>query len=236
MAEGQRISDDSITLVRDNRKLLPLRQTSSDHNTLVLYQRVKPAARTVLVILCDHRYAEDGRVLERELRQRIPDVAVLYVDPRVASSVTDAVLHTVDLAREVVVAVYVVPSFARTRTVARGQKNSASLPDSTAKLLGTILTRAAGKTAVLAMGTPYLTEDFPNIQNYICTFSNATVSEVSAARALFGEIPLSGHLPVNIQKASAANTEKDHLAALSQSSSGVPPAEMLAPASRRLKP
>jgi len=48
------------------------------------------------------------------------------------------------------------------------------------------------------MGTPYLTEDFPAIQNYICTFSNVTVSEISAARALFGEIPSPGHLPVNI--------------------------------------
>jgi beta-N-acetylhexosaminidase len=54
------------------------------------------------------------------------------------------------------------------------------------------------------MGTPYLTEDFPTIQNYLCTFSNATVSEVSAAKALFGEIPVPGHLPVNIPNASVA--------------------------------
>jgi beta-N-acetylhexosaminidase len=223
MAEGQHISDDSITLVRDNGKLLPLRQTPSDQNTLILYQRVRPTARTVLVILCDHRRAEDGRVLEREVRRRMPDVAVIYVDPRVAVSLSDTVLHAVDLAREVVVAVYVVPSFARTRTVARGQKNSASLPDSTAKLLATILDRAAEKTAVLAMGTPYLTEDFPTIQNYICTFSNASVSEVSAARALFGEIPLSGHLPVHIQKASVPSVEKEKLAGLAHSASAALP-------------
>jgi beta-N-acetylhexosaminidase len=54
---------------------------------------------------------------------------------------------------------------------------------------------------VLAMGSPYLTDDFPGIQNYICTFSNATVSEVSAARALFGEIPIHGHMPVHLLKA-----------------------------------
>jgi outer membrane protein assembly factor BamE (lipoprotein component of BamABCDE complex) len=62
------------------------------------------------------------------------------------------------------------------RTVARGQKNSASLPDATSALLDRILMRAKAKTVVLAMGTPYLTEDFPSIQHYICTFSNATVS------------------------------------------------------------
>jgi beta-N-acetylhexosaminidase len=64
-----------------------------------------------------------------------------------------------------------------------------------------ILARASEKTAVLAMGNPYLTDDFPAIQNYICTFSNVTVSEISAARALFGEIPMSGQMPVNLSSA-----------------------------------
>ena len=51
------------------------------------------------------------------------------------------------------------------------------------------------------MGNPYLADDFPAIQNYICTFSNVTVSETSAARALFGEIPMPGHMPVNLSSA-----------------------------------
>ena len=130
----------------------------------------------------------------------------MYLDPRIAAATSEAVLKAVDRAQQVVVAVYVVPSAARTRTVARGQKNSASLPDSTAKLFGGILVRASGKTAVLAMGTPYLTEDFPGIQNYICTFSNAKVSEVSAAKAVFGEIPARGRLPVNISNATLPST------------------------------
>ena len=204
IAAGQRISDDAITLVRSNGHLLPLTLKRVDHNTLFLYQRVKPAPSMALIILCDHVYADDGRVLEREVRERASDAEVIYVDPKVAAARTDQVMSIVDQARSVVVGVYVVPSAARTRTVARGQKNSASLPDSTARLLSAILTRAKDKTAVLAMGNPYLTRDFPEIQNYICTFSNATVSEVSAARAIFGEIPLSGHMPVNIRQASAS--------------------------------
>ncbi|MGH9546363.1 MAG: hypothetical protein ACRD23_14240, partial [Terriglobales bacterium] len=65
-------------------------------------------------------------------------------------------------------------------------------------LLQAILDRAAAKTAVLAMGNPYLAQDFPTIQNYLCTFSNAGVSEISAVKALFGEIAIRGHLPVSI--------------------------------------
>ena len=66
-----------------------------------------------------------------------------------------------------------------------------------------MLAHAGERTVVLAMGSPYLTDDFPAIQNYICTFSNATVSETSAAKALFGEIPIHGHMPVNLLKAGA---------------------------------
>ena len=198
VAIGQRISDDSVTLVRDNGKLLPLGQ-GSDKNTLVLYQRVKQVRHILLVIvLCDSVRAEDGRVLEREIRARMPDADVVYVDPRVAPGRSDDLLRAVDGARTVVVAVYIVPSAARSRRMGRGLKHPASLPDSTSALFGRILVRATEKTAVLAMGNPYLVDDFPEIQNYICTFSNATVSEVSAARALFGEIPIHGHMPVNL--------------------------------------
>ena len=203
IAIGQHISDASITLVRDNGTLLPLKQASSIQR--VSYRRGKHRPGLVVVILCDNVRAEDGRVLEHEIRQRAPAARVVYVDPRVAGARSEEVLRAVDRAQQVVVAVYVVPSAARSRTVARGQKNSASLPDSTAYLFARILDRATRKTAVLAMGTPYLTEDFPAIQNYICTFSNATVSEISAAKALFGEIPISGHLPVIISNAAVGD-------------------------------
>ncbi len=61
-----------------------------------------------------------------------------------------------------------------------------------------ILEIAAPKSVVLAMGNPYLASDFPEVQNYICTYSFATVSETSAVKALFGEIPMTGKLPVTI--------------------------------------
>jgi beta-N-acetylhexosaminidase len=209
IATGQRISDAAITLVRDNGKVLPLRDGRSDKGLRVV-SHGKVQTGLLVIILCDNRHAEDGRVLERQIRKRAPDARVVYIDPHVAAARSDEVLSAAAHAQQVVVAVYVVPSAARTRTVARGQKNSASLPDSTAKLLSRILALASDKTAVLAMGTPYLTEDFPTIQNYICTFSNATVSEISAARALFGEIPISGHLPVNISNASVPDWRIEH--------------------------
>ena len=207
VATGQRISDASVTLVRDNGNLLPLRVGTSVKR-VVLHQPGGPGRQAVLVIvLCDNVRADDGRVLEHEILSRMPDAKVVYVDPRVAHGRAEGVLKAVDQAGEVVVAVYIVPSAARSRKVARGTKHPASLPDSTSALFERILGRAAEKTVVLAMGNPYLADDFPAIQNYICTFSNVTVSETSAARALFGEIPMPGQMPVNLSRAGVENSK-----------------------------
>ncbi len=227
VATGQRISDASITLVRDNGKILPLRQGvslngpsangPSVQNVVLVRPRGKQDRHGVLVIVvCDNVRAEDGRVLEREVTARMPDANVVYVDPRSAPRKTAGLLKAVDQAQEVVVAVYIVPSAARSRKLGRSGKHPASLPDSTSALFQKILDRVGEKTAVLAMGNPYLTDDFPAIQNYICTFSNVTVSEVSAVRALFGEIPMSGQMPVslaggNVPATGSARAQVAHL-------------------------
>jgi beta-N-acetylhexosaminidase len=125
------------------------------------------------------------------LRARIPDARVIYVDPRIAAGMSDEVLKAVDEAKTVVAAVYVVPSAGKVG-------NTVAMADATGTLLQQVLDRAARKTAVVAMGNPYLAADFPKIENYMCTFSNVTVSEVSAVKALFGEIAIHGHLPVSI--------------------------------------
>jgi beta-N-acetylhexosaminidase len=91
----------------------------------------------------------------------------------------------------VVAAVYATPT-------PGSMKNSVAVADATGTLLHRLLEQAAGKTVVVAVGNPYVVADFPTIDNYLCTFSNETVSEISAVKALFGEIPIHGHLPVSI--------------------------------------
>src|SRR5207245_2103759 len=39
---------------------------------------------------------------------------------------------------------------------------------------------------------------FSQAPTYLCTFSNADVSQVAAAKAIFGEIPIAGKLPVTL--------------------------------------
>jgi len=84
------------------------------------------------------------------------------------------------------------------RAIGGGLTNTVAMDDATGSLLNEMLDRAASRTVVLAMGNPYVGRDFPAIQNYVCAFSNATVSETAAVKAIFGEIPIGGHLPVTI--------------------------------------
>jgi len=195
LAFGQQVADSAVTLVRDNGKVLPLKSSLKNQGTakagLPYTTQEETRNQVVAVLFSDDVRTDSGRAFGREFRARIPDARVLYVDPRIATGMSDEVLKAVDEARTVVAAVYVVPSAGKVG-------NSVAMADATSTLLQQLLNRAAGKTAVVAMGNPYLASDFPKIENYLCTFSNATVSELGAVKALFGEIPIRGHLPVSI--------------------------------------
>src|SRR5580698_2490262 len=191
IAFGQQVADSAITLVRDNGKMLPLKSKGTAKAGLPYTTREETHNQVLAVLFSDDMRTESGRAFGREFRIRIPDARVIYVDPRVAAGMSDEVLKAVDEAQTVVAAVYVIP-------VAGKVGNSVAMADASGALLQQVLDHAAEKTTVVAMGNPYLASDFPKIENYMCTFSNASVSELSAIKALFGEIPIRGHLPVTI--------------------------------------
>jgi beta-N-acetylhexosaminidase len=191
MGFGQAVADAAVAVVRDNGKVLPLKSKGTGAAALPYMGREETHNDVLAVLFSDDVRTESGRAFGREFRARIPDAKVIYVDPRVASGMSDEVLKAVDEAKTVVAAVYVIPTAGKIG-------NSMAMADATGSLLQKLIDHAAGKTAVIAMGNPYLASDFPKIENYVCTFSNASVSEVAAVKALFAEIPVRGHLPVTI--------------------------------------
>jgi len=212
IAFGQQVANSAITLVRDNGKVLPLKSKGTAKAGLPYMTREETHNQVVAVLFSDDVRTESGRAFGREFRTRIPDARVIYVDPRVAAGMSDEVLKAVNEAQTVVAAVYVIPTAGRIG-------NSMAMTDATGTLLQQVLDRAAGKTVVAAMGNPYLASDFPKIENYMCTFSNATVSEVGAVKALFGEIPIRGRLPVTIPNVAQRGTGLERPAQVAQGGS-----------------
>jgi beta-N-acetylhexosaminidase len=205
VAIAQRIADDAITLVRDNGKVIPLQSVSSETKggttgTALPYQSMTEVHnRLVAVIFCDDLRTDPGRMLERQLLARVPDARVIYVDARSAAGMKPAVLEAVAAAEKVIAAIDVVPTAGKAmRAAGGGLTNSVAMDEASSSLLSAMLDHAAGRTVVLSMGNPYVVQDFPAIENYVCAFSNATVSETAAVKAIFGEIPIHGHLPVTI--------------------------------------
>jgi beta-N-acetylhexosaminidase len=201
LAFGQQVADAAITLVRDNGKVLPLKSSTLKSGgtvkaALPYMTREETHNQAVAILFSEDVRTDAGRAFGREFRARIPDANVIYVDPRIAAGMSDQVLKAVNEAQNVVAAVYVIPTAGKVG-------NSMAMADSTGALLQQVLDRAAQKTVVVAVGNPYLASAFPKIENYMCTFSTATVSEVAGVKALFGEVAIRGHLPVTIPNVAA---------------------------------
>jgi beta-N-acetylhexosaminidase len=209
---GQQVAESAVTLVRDNGQVLPLQSQGTSPSGLPYMTTEETRNDTVAVIFSEDVRTESGRAFGRELRARIPDANVLYVDPRTAAGMSDAVLNAVSQAAKVIAAVYVIPTAGKIG-------NTMNMGDAAGTLLAQLLDRAGQKTALLAMGNPYLASDFPKTETYLCTFSNASVSEVAAVKALFGEIPIRGHLPVSIPNVAARGSGIEHPAQVAREGS-----------------
>ena len=195
---GQKMSDDGVTVVRDNHSVLPLKAEGTTGNALPYQSVPEVRNRLLLVIFSDDVRLEAGHVLERQIKARVPDANVIYTDAGLSGALSGEIVKAAASAEKVVAAIYASPTAGKLVRTGSGMQNSVSMADDSANLLQQILGAAAAKTVVLAMGNPYVAKDFPEVQNYVCTFSTAPVSEMSAAKALFGEIEIYGHLPVSI--------------------------------------
>jgi beta-N-acetylhexosaminidase len=200
LSRAQEIADAAVTVVRDNHQVLPLLAksvgTTAPHPTYQKSEDVR--GRQLAILITDDSRSESGRFFEQQIRRRSPEMQTLWIDDRNAAAMSPQVLQAVQQAEKVVIAIYAIPSAGRVR-VENGQfRASSDMSDAPAALVKNVLQQAGARTIVIAMGNPYLAQDFPEVQNYMCTFSNASVSDEAAVKALFGDIAIHGHLPVTI--------------------------------------
>src|SRR5437879_6223250 len=171
--EAQDISDRGVTLLRDTPHRLPLDGT-------------KPARALLLAFYADPE-PYPGEDLERELRSRFDSVTTLRADTRFvnASILRLPLPDSYDVA---ILALFVRVS---------DRKGNVDVPAEQGALAEQIY--KMGKPVItLGFGSPYLIERFPQAETWLGAFGISDVAQISAARALFGEIPVRGKLPVTI--------------------------------------
>ena len=196
---AQQVADEAVTLVRDNGKVLPLTAMPARHAEAEIFETpVNPSVHVVAIIMVDTIHGDTGRGFELALKARRPDATVFYVDNKLATPLAAAIFQAVRDAEKVVIAAYVTPVAAKQVMIHGKPVNTIGLEQASGQLLSQVLDLAGDKTVLIALGSPYLAQNFGAVENYICTYSNASTSELSAVKVLFGELSPHGRLPVTL--------------------------------------
>jgi beta-N-acetylhexosaminidase len=171
---AEEIARRSLTLLRNERDLLPLAGT-----------------RTARVLSVSFRRQNDllaGRYFNARLRSVYPRLTTADVARDTESSVYQGLLRQARGSDLVVVSLYV---------TAVSYSGSVAVPQDVSGLIEE-LARARIPHVVISFGNPYLLREFPDVQAYLLAWGGAEVSQRAAVGALLGEFDLTGRTPTRI--------------------------------------
>jgi beta-N-acetylhexosaminidase len=143
-----------------------------------------PQSKACLVVAVGARLSQYGQRMITEFHKRAPAGRTVIVDPSMPLAALLADAGDTSTCSAIAIAIFSV-----------GTNPSGDMP----AFLDQI---SSGTTpaAVIAMGSPYVIASAPKAAAFLATFSPTLPSELSAIKALFGEIPITGHSPVTIPK------------------------------------
>ena len=179
-AVAQVVSERSITLLRDERNTVPLR-LPADASILYLSVLDYPAGWGI---------GAPSRTLAPELRKRWPRLTAVELSDRSTAAELDLVQATADRYEAIVAAVFV-------RTASYSGRMD--LAPGLTRLLNEVArrTRAANTPFVgILFGNPYVATFLPELPAMLLTYDYYDLAEGSAARAIAGEAPIGGRLPI----------------------------------------
>jgi beta-N-acetylhexosaminidase len=171
-AAAQQISDRSVTLVKNEGDLLPL----------------KSPATTAFFVLQESRTGTEGQAFAAEMKKRTASALVIQLDPTMSDADLQAAVAHASTANS-----YVVAAFASVAAYRGNVALAGGFPQLIQNLIAT-----KKPVSLLALGNPYLLRAFPDVATYLTTFSSVPDAEISAVKALYGEIAIPGKLPVTI--------------------------------------
>lgn len=175
---AQSVFDKAITLVRDEQRVLPLRPAAD----------LRVVQINVLDTRTGWREGPVGRVMTAELLKRFPRAATVQVDDQSTPTELEMVRKLAEMADALVVNGFI-------RIAA--YKGSINLSAAQTSLVRDLLTMKK-PLVFTAFGSPYLLHHLPELPSYIVTYDTSPGAERAAIRALTGEIPFQGKLPISL--------------------------------------
>ena len=177
-AVAQQVSERSITLVKDVRSQVPL-TTPRDGQVLYL---------SVLDYPSGWRIAAPSRTFIPELRKRWRNVTAIELSDRTTPSELELVRAMAPRFDVVVASVFVRASSASGRM---------DLAEPLTRLLNGFA-RGNRPFVTIFFGNPYVPMFMPDLPAVMLTYDFYDLAEASAVRALAGEIPIGGRLPIEL--------------------------------------
>jgi len=179
---AQQLAQKSITLVKDDRNQVPLRVPVE---ASVLYL-------SMLDYASNWRIAAPSRTLLPELRRRWPSLTAIELSDRSTTEELELVRASAPRFDAIVVAVFV-------RAASGSGRMDLSPP--LVKLLNDI-TRATANTPkpliAVFFGNPYVPAGVPQLPAVMLAYDFYDLAETAAVKALTGQAPIEGRLPISI--------------------------------------
>jgi beta-N-acetylhexosaminidase len=171
---AREVAERSLTLLRNERGILPLAGTRSARVMSVTYRRQNDIM--------------GGRAFDGRLRQTYPNLQTRILGRDSHSTEYDRLLQEARGMDLVVVSLHV---------TAVSYSGSVAIPEELADFIQA-LSRERISNVVVSFGNPYLLREFPDAQAYLLAWSGSQASQLAAARSLFGQIPIQGRTPTRI--------------------------------------
>lgn len=176
-ALAMEIAEDAVTLVRDEDKLVPLKN-------------LKPESRIFNLAITN---GEDRNWIANPFVSRLGrgglKVETVVLDERSTEQEVQKVIERAKSADLVLASLY-----GRVRS---GQVSSVGLPDAGGRALSAVID--AKKPVIgISFGNPYLLQSFPGLRAYMVAYGDMPSLQQAVARALLGEIDISGKLPISL--------------------------------------
>lgn len=171
------IAEHAITLVRDEDKIVPLKNLKPDSRVFVLGVTNGDDRNWIANAFVSRLQRGGLKVESVVLDERSSEQEVQKAIERAKSS--DLVFASL---------------YGRVRS---GQALSVGVPDAGARALSALI---GGKTPVvgISFGNPYLLQSFPGLRTYMVAYGDMPSLQHAAARALLGEIDIVGKLPISL--------------------------------------
>jgi beta-N-acetylhexosaminidase len=178
---------DAISDTLDSPEAAEKAQAVADHAVTLIRNEhdllpLAASSRPCLIVVTELRISQFGQRTIQEFRRRAPNLKVVSVDTALPLAALEATTGDVSACSAIVAA-----SFASV---------SADLKD--VKPFLTTLSMSPVPLVLLPFENPYLLTSIPNAAAFLTTFSSSLPSEIAAVKALFGEIPITGHTPVSM--------------------------------------